>query len=63
MAYRRCKNGHEMRPSNINASGQCRKCKRDAAARWLKKHRRTARSKAVAKQAAVPKPRTPAPSS
>ena len=45
MAYRRCKHGHEMRPSNVNARGQCRKCKRAAALRWLKKHARKVRSK------------------
>ncbi|MGD0696482.1 MAG: hypothetical protein ABSB82_16800 [Terriglobia bacterium] len=48
MAYRKCKHGHEMRPSNVNASGQCRKCKRIAAARWLKKHPRKARGKKAA---------------
>jgi len=48
MAYRRCKHGHEMRPSNVNPSGQCRKCKRNAAARWLKNHPRKVRGKRAA---------------
>jgi hypothetical protein len=36
---RTCKHGHKMTKKNTNPSGQCRICKREAARRWLERHR------------------------